>query len=254
MGAGPQPRCHNLNHQPSKQRTLRLNGYIQGGTSFEYDHIEEFSKVGVHDSANLTLLCRNHHGDKTSRRLSREFILSANSNPFNLNEKMTSPWRQFFAGSSVKFIVGSDEYLFDFSETEIDFFSAIQIGSKSMLGFRFDGSGLLLNAVLTNRSGKKILVIEDGEIRAKTEVFDYKVEGPVFTIRSAKSSVELKLQVQDQGLSIVKGFFVRKGISIAVKGGKTLITTEGESGTHSRIASLSGNTSSGTPVGLWVQR
>ena len=33
MGAGPHPRCHNLNHQPSKQRTRRLSGYIQGGTS-----------------------------------------------------------------------------------------------------------------------------------------------------------------------------------------------------------------------------
>jgi hypothetical protein len=227
---------------------------VCGAPVFEYDHIEEFSKVGVHDSANLTLLCRNHHGDKTSRRLSREFILSANSNPFNLNEKMTSPWRQFFAGSSVRFIVGSDQYLFDFSGAETDFFSAIQIGSKSMLGFRFDGSGLLLNAVLPNRSGKKILIIEDGEIRASTEVFDYKVEGPVFTIRSAKSSVELKLQVQDQGLSILKGYLVRKGISIAIEGEKTLITSEGKSGTYSRLASLSGNIISGAPVGLSVQR
>ena len=33
MGACPHPRCHNLNHQPSKQGTLRLSGYIQGGTS-----------------------------------------------------------------------------------------------------------------------------------------------------------------------------------------------------------------------------
>jgi hypothetical protein len=227
---------------------------VCGAPVFEYDHIEEFSKVGVHDSANLTLLCRNHHGDKTSRRLSREFILSANSNPFNLNEKMTSPWRQFFAGSSVKFIVGSDKYLFDFSGAEIDFFSAIQIGSKSMLGFRFDGSGLLLNAVLTNRSGKKILIIEDGEIRASTEVFDYKVEGPVFTIRSAKNSVELKLQVQDQGLSIIKGYFVRKGISLAVEGGKTLIITERQTGTRPGLAKLSGNTISGAAIGLRVQR
>lgn len=227
---------------------------VCGAPVFEYDHIEEFSKVGVHDSANLTLLCRNHHGDKTSRRLSREFILSANSNPFNLNEKMTSPWRQFFAGSFVKFIVGSDKYLFDFSGAETDFFSAIQIGSKSMLGFRFDGSGLLLNAVLTNRSGKKILIIEDGEIRASTEVFDYKVEGPVFTIRSAKNSVELKLKVQDQGLSIMKGYFVRKGISLAVEGGKTLIITERQTGTRPALAKLSGNTISGAAIGLRVQR
>lgn len=227
---------------------------VCGAPVFEYDHIEEFSKVGAHDPANLTLLCRNHHGEKTSRRLSRDFILSANSNPFNLNEKMTSPWRQFFAGSSVKFIVGSDKYLFDFRGAETDFFSAIQIGGKTMLGFRFDGSGLLLNAVLTNRSGKKILIIEDGEIRASTEVFDYKVEGPVFTIRSAKSSVELKLEVQEHGLSITKGYFVRKGVSISVEGGKTSITTEGQTGTHSNLATLSGNTVSGAPIGLWLQR
>jgi len=33
FGACPQPRCHPTNHQPSKQRTLRLRGYIQGSTS-----------------------------------------------------------------------------------------------------------------------------------------------------------------------------------------------------------------------------
>jgi hypothetical protein len=220
---------------------------------FEYDHIEEYSKVRVHDPANLTLLCPKHHREKTSRLLSKDVIRDANSNPFNLNEKMTPPWRRFFSGSSGSFYVGSDTYRFILSRSD-RFFSAIQIGGKSMLGFRFDGSGLLLNAVLTNRSGKKILIIEDGEIRASTEVFDYKVEGPVLTIRSVKSSVELKLQVEDYGISIVKGFFVRKGISIAVEGGKTLITTEGESGTHSRLASLSGNTFFGAPVGLWVQR
>jgi hypothetical protein len=33
MGACPHTRCHNLNHQPSKQRTLPLKGYIQGSTS-----------------------------------------------------------------------------------------------------------------------------------------------------------------------------------------------------------------------------
>ena len=29
----PHPLCHNLNHQPSKQRTFPMNGYIQGSTS-----------------------------------------------------------------------------------------------------------------------------------------------------------------------------------------------------------------------------
>lgn len=220
---------------------------------FEYDHIEEYSKVRVHDPANLTLLCPKHHREKTNRLLSKDVIYEANSNPLNLNEKMTSPWHRLFSGSFGKFIVGSDTYSFVFSGRD-RFFSAIQIGGKSMLGFRFDGSGLLLNAVLTNRSGKKILIIEDGEIRASTEVFDYKVEGPVLTIRLTKSSVELKLKVEDHGLSIVKGFFVWKGISIAVEGENISITSEGESGTHSHPASLSGNTVFGKPVGLWVQR
>ena len=33
LGACPQPRCHPINHQPSKQRTLLLNGTNQGCTS-----------------------------------------------------------------------------------------------------------------------------------------------------------------------------------------------------------------------------
>ena len=32
---GPHPRCHNLNHQPSIQETLRLNGYIRGARQAE---------------------------------------------------------------------------------------------------------------------------------------------------------------------------------------------------------------------------
>ena len=33
LGACPQPRCQHVNHQTSKQGTLRLSGYIQGSTS-----------------------------------------------------------------------------------------------------------------------------------------------------------------------------------------------------------------------------
>ena len=34
----PQPLCYNLNHQRSKQRALRMNGYIQGSTSSPPTH------------------------------------------------------------------------------------------------------------------------------------------------------------------------------------------------------------------------
>ena len=73
----PHPRCHNLNHQPSKQGTLRLSGYIQGGTSHPFRYIPRPSAdYRVVDFGYLNhSLHKNSDTDSKSRQ--RTEILSA---------------------------------------------------------------------------------------------------------------------------------------------------------------------------------
>jgi 5-methylcytosine-specific restriction endonuclease McrA len=48
---------------------------------YEYEHIIDYSIVREHVAANLTLLCPNHHAQKTRKLISRQVVETANANP-----------------------------------------------------------------------------------------------------------------------------------------------------------------------------
>jgi hypothetical protein len=215
---------------------------------FEYDHMIEFAKVQTHEVDNLTLLCPNHHSEKTAGLLSQARLASANANPFNKLNSTTAPWKRFlFSGNLAEIFIGGNTYSYDFVHSEEKFFDVINIGGKSLLGVRFDGEGLLLSGLLTDKRGQNLLIVDDGEMKVSTEVFDYEPKGAAMCIRSASKSVELELKFEGNRLSITKGYFFQFGGLVIVDGNKQVIEKDGKP-----ILSISECSFSGTPRGIVV--
>lgn len=67
----------------------------------------EFSKTNSHEAENITLLCPNHHAEKTRKVLPLELIREANNSPFNLRQGYTSPYKLHYSGATGTVKIGN---------------------------------------------------------------------------------------------------------------------------------------------------
>jgi len=108
LGACPQPRCHYINHQPSKQRTLLLNGTNQGCTS--HPKIDNWSRE--------TPELNHNHGDIQNRiwllKKIQLFKPFADGELAGLAERMTM--RQFAPGAQIIIAGDTGQSMFLLSE------------------------------------------------------------------------------------------------------------------------------------------
>ena len=58
---------------------------ICGRPIYEYDHILGWAKVKRHVASEITLLCDNHHREKTAGFLPNERVIEADKAPFNIS-------------------------------------------------------------------------------------------------------------------------------------------------------------------------
>ncbi len=202
------------------KRAVRKNcGFgcaICGLPIWHYDHIEDFSSVQSHEVANLVLLCPNHHQDKTSGRLSAGVVRRAAAAPRNLLRVLSTPYPLLLAGDTGRLEVGGNVYEFDFSENN-DPFEAIRIRGQTILGLIKEDDSLLLDLVMTDRSGEIVLKVARGEMAVSTQLWDYRIEGRNILIRSAPRKIELNLTLNTNGVTVNRGRFVRGSITLFVE-------------------------------------
>lgn len=93
--------CNSRNIPLPIQREVRQRcGFgcvICGLPLYEYEHMEEWAIVKRHVADEITLLCDQHHREKTGGLLPVEVVRAANKSPFNLKEGNSKPYNLHFA-------------------------------------------------------------------------------------------------------------------------------------------------------------
>jgi trigger factor len=59
---------------------------------YEYDHMGGYSPAVGHDPDEITLLCPDHHSQKTRGLLTEADVRRANASPVNIREGRTAPF------------------------------------------------------------------------------------------------------------------------------------------------------------------
>src|SRR4051812_17249157 len=77
-----------------------------GAPIYDYEHIEEYNKVREHQADNITLLCPNHHREKTAGRLPANIVKERNVAPRNKSKPYTAYHELFFRGQKFGFRLG----------------------------------------------------------------------------------------------------------------------------------------------------
>ena len=185
---------------------------ICGNPFVEYDHLLGWAETERHVADELTLLCVQHHGEKTRGLLSGDDVAKANRDPFNMRGEWSAPYALNYGSRPVKFILGTNT----FEAPRSPWFIAVKVDSTTILGFRFERGVCLVKVRLFDADGAKVLEILDNEVVFAAGAWDVEFVANRLTIRRAMGAVVLALTFDVPGhrLLITKLDMVYKGYEI----------------------------------------
>jgi hypothetical protein len=177
---------------------------ICGLPIFDYEHIDDWAQTYTHHPDNLTLLCPEHHRQKTSGLLSRDAVRRATARPFNRGRSATRPHRFGRLDSSKEFRVNLGSNTIVFPSLSNVRYDLLVIDCVASLTLSCQDDQLLLSVTFFDGNGSPILNIADGEVVLSLGVWDFTLIGKLLTIRTGSRSVALQLAFGGTSLDIRK--------------------------------------------------
>ena len=205
---------------PEMKREIRQRcGFgcvICGMPLYEYEHMVEWAEVQRHIAEEITLLCRQHHGEKTNRLLPKEVVAAANQNPYNKQTGISKQYLLHYSGQTVRLRV-ADSY-FEYSGLpEGAFFAPLVIDGLPLVGFRVEQGELLLHFIAFNEFNKPIIQIVDNELIYDTAQWDIEWVAQTLTIREGRGRILIELVFSPPSeIAVRKGRLLRNGIELLV--------------------------------------
>jgi hypothetical protein len=189
---------------------------ICGMPLYEYEHMLEWAEVQRHVAGEITLLCRQHHGEKTNGLLPKEVVVASNRNPYNKQTGTSKQHLLHYSGQMVR-LRAADSY-FEYRDlSDGAFFAPLVIDGLPLVAFRIDQDELLLNFIAFNELNKAIIQIVDNELIYDTNQWDIEWVAQTLTIREGRGRILLELVFSPPSeIYIRKGRLLRNGIELLV--------------------------------------
>jgi len=189
---------------------------ICGCPVYEYDHIVEWSKTKHHKAEELTLLCSQHHAEKTKKILPVQMVKEANANPYNISEGVSGPQTLYYSGSSFKLKLGDSVSTYTGLQDGQTFFPFV-IDGKPIVSFTNDGGNIFLNVEIRDEDGQVIFQVEKSELTYCTGLWDVEWVGQVLTIREKLRKILLEIEFNPPNqVSINRGSLHFNGVEIEI--------------------------------------
>lgn len=189
---------------------------ICGMPLYEYEHMLEWAEVKRHVANEITLLCRQHHGEKTNGLLPKENVIKANNNPFNLKSGVSKNHFLHYSGKNVQLALANSVFQFN-DLPENAFFAPLVVDGLAVVGFRVEDSKLLLQFIAFNELNIPVLQIVDNELIYRTEQWDIEWVGQKLTLREGHRKILLQLIFEPpHTIRIAKGRILLNGIELLI--------------------------------------
>ena len=197
---------------------------ICGMPLYEYEHMEEWALVKRHVADEITLLCDQHHREKTNGLLPKEVVREANEEPFNLREGVSKPYLLHFSGEKAIVEIGGNT----FSCVDQGYGTAmvpISVDGTPLIGLILADGYFLLNLVIFNEYNSPVLHIKNNQLIFKPVAWDIQLVGTTLTVRENHRKILIEIEFCPPNKVIFKrGRFLRNGVEILVRPTNILIT------------------------------
>lgn len=228
-----------------KREVRRRCGFgcvICGVPLIEYDHMFEWAVVRRHVASEITLLCPQHHAEKSRGLLPKQDVIKANENPFNLQKGVSTNHFLHYSGKHVEIALANNVFKYR-NLLENNFISALEVDGMAVLGFRVEDEKLLMQFMAFDEFNIPVLQIVDNELRYATNQWDVEYVGQKLTIREGhgRTLIQLVFEIPNT-IRITKGRILRNGIELLI--GKDYVFCS-----NARVF-ISGHKTINSPVGM----
>ena len=220
--------CHSRNIPLPIQREVRQRcGFgcvICGIPLYEYEHMAEWAIVKRHVADEITLLCDQHHREKTGGLLPVEVVKSANENPYNLREGVSKPYNLHFSGQEATVEIGGNS----FTCQDQGYGTAmipVSIDGTPLIGLILADGHLLLNLVIFNEYNSPVLHIKNNQLFYSTKPWDIQLVGKKLTIREGNKKILFEIEFFPPNKVVInRGRLLRNGVEVLIRPTNILIT------------------------------
>lgn len=190
---------------------------ICGFPIYEYEHMEEWAIVKRHIADEITLLCNNHHRQKTVGLITKEVVKEANKKPFNLIRGSSTPFTLHFKGKEAKIILG--ENLLTIHRNNLITKAIIfLVKNIETLSFLIIGENIYFSLKLFDENNNLILNIVNNEIQYKIDIWDISFIGKKLKINQKERKILIEIEFNPPNeIKIRKGEFTCNESKINIK-------------------------------------
>ncbi|MEX2621051.1 MAG: HNH endonuclease signature motif containing protein [Egibacteraceae bacterium] len=181
---------------------------------YEYDHIIDWAQTHQHVADEITLLCDQHHREKTNGLLPRSVVGDANAAPFNLRAGASAPYNLHYSGEQCESAVGSNQVT---SSTAADC-AAVLVDGVPLVAFRFEDGHYLLNVMLFDEQNELVLRILDNELVYVPTPWDIEFVGTRLIIRSAARNIFIDIKFEPPARVVLdRGRLLLNGVELIIR-------------------------------------
>lgn len=220
--------CNSRNIPLPIQREVRQRcGFgcvICGMPLYEYEHMEEWAEVKRHVADEITLLCDQHHREKTGGLLPKEVVREANASPFNLRDNVSKPYNLHFSGKKACVEIGGNSFTCE-DQGYGTAMAPISVDGTPLIGLILADGHFLLNLVVFDEFNNPILHIKNNQLFYSTDPWDIQLVGTTLTVREAHRKILIEIEFKPPNKVVInRGRFLRNGVEILVRPTNILIT------------------------------
>lgn len=220
--------CNSRNIPLPIQREVRQRcGFgcvICGMPLYEYEHMLEWAQVQRHVADEITLLCDQHHREKTAGLLPRDVVAHANANPFNLQSGVSKPYSLHFAGKTAEVVIGSNSFTCE-DQGYGTIMVPVMVDGVALVGLILGDDHVLLNLVAFDECNVPVLHIKNNQLFYSMSPWDVQLVGTTLTVREAHRKILLEIQFSPPDrITVARGRFLRNGVEILVRPDNILVT------------------------------
>ncbi|WP_273808826.1 MULTISPECIES: hypothetical protein [unclassified Pseudomonas] len=201
---------------------------ICGMPLYEYEHMEEWAQVKRHVAAEITLLCDQHHREKTSGLLPKEAVRAANSDPYNLRNGASSPYTFHFTGSEATVEIGGNSFTCQ-DRGNGTFMIPLLVDDTPLIAIVLSDGHFLLSVVIYDECNVPVLHIMSNQLIYSTEPWDIQLIGRTLTLREGPGKILIEFVFcPPNKVQITRGRFLRNGVEVLVRPEHMLITNNAQ--------------------------
>ena len=183
---------------------------------YEYEHMEGWANVKRHIADEITLLCPNHHAQKTKGLIPVEKIKEADKNPYNIVAQESEKLDLHYEGDQIEVIIGNTRYLPNpsFKNSMIP----IIIDRNPIIEVVTIDNQIFLNLNLYDEKNTLILKILENQLSYKVDIWDIEFEGKTLTIRQASRNILIVIEFETPNkIKFTKGRILYNNCELTIK-------------------------------------